>query len=70
MQAVESSTSCEPDRQSGEQAGGRRSCSGQTRSIIDETQATEEEDAAQTRFRSGELIVFFSVLLLSHTTET
>lgn len=53
-----------------EQAGGRRSCSGQTRSIIDETQATEEEDAARTRFRSGELIVFFSVLLLSHTTET
>ena len=54
----------------GKQAGGRRSCSGQTRSIRDETQATEEEDAAQTRFRSGELIVFFSVLLLSHTTET
>lgn len=50
-------------------AGGVRalSCSGQTRSNLQETQTAEEETADQTRFRMEELIVVFSVFIFFHT---
>lgn len=68
-QADEGSISCEP-KQTVPSAGGGRgglSCAGQTRSIIQETEATEEKKAVQTRIRLERLIVFFPVILSSTT---
>lgn len=67
-QADEGSISCEP-KQTVPSAGGggSLSCAGQTRSIIQETEATEEKKAVQTRIRLERLIVFFPVILSSTT---
>lgn len=72
-QADEGSISCEPKQTvpstggGGRTGGGSSSCAGQTRSIIQETEATEEKKAVQTRIRLERLIVFFPVILSSTT---
>lgn len=66
-QADEGSISCEPKQTVPSAGGGGLSCAGQTRSIIQETEATEEKKAVQTRIRLERLIVFFPVILSSTT---